>query len=74
MNNQPELNRIFVKPTDAHRITINPETNRRIPAEGELVLNNKYFRRRIADGDLVETTLSEAVTKAKGSKTTQKED
>lgn len=51
MNNQPELKRIYVKPAQG-RIVINTETNRRIPVDGELVIDNAYMRRRIKAGDV----------------------
>lgn len=74
------LRRIYVKPVDPDRVVINPETNRRIPLEGELVLDNKYFRRRVAENDVIvidaptATAIGDALSKFKSAKTAQKED
>lgn len=61
---------IFVKP-NAGAVVVNPATNRVIPESGELVTADKYIRRRIKDGDLVQTTMSEALSSAKGKKSAQ---
>ncbi len=74
------LRRIYVKPVDRDRVVINPETNRPIPLEGELVLDNKYFRRRVAENDVIvvdaptATAIGAALSKSKSAKTAQKED
>lgn len=64
--------RLFVKPATGRRV-VNPETNRVIPAEGELVLDNKYFRRRIAQGDVVEATQPEVINTTKTKNSSKKE-
>lgn len=71
MDNQPNsANLIFVKPVGV-AVVFNPATNRQIPTEGELVTEDKYIRRRIQDGDLVQTSMSDALTTAKGKKSAQ---
>ena len=66
------LRRIYVKPVDRDRVVINPETNRPIPLEGELVLDNKYFRRRVAENDVI--VIDAPTATSKSAKTAQKED
>lgn len=71
MNNETSAaNLIFVKPVGVACV-INPATNRAIPTEGELVTEDKFIRRRIQDGDLVQASMSEALTTAKSKKTAQ---
>lgn len=72
MTNPIVYRRIFVVPA-AGRHIIDPETNRPIPPEGALVLDNKYYRRRIAEGDVVETVMSDAVNTAKAKNSSKKE-
>ena len=50
---QAPLKRISVKPKSGVKV-IDLETNLPIPEEGADVLDNKYVRRRILDGDLIE--------------------
>lgn len=69
-NQSTAANLIFVKPV-GDAVVINPATNRRIPTEGELVTEDKYIRRRINDGDLVQASMSDALTSAKGKKSAQ---
>lgn len=68
------LRRIYVKPVDRDRVVINPETNRPIPPEGELVLDNKYFRRRVAENDVIVIDPPAESAQPKSVKTAQKED
>lgn len=53
--------RIWLKPTEG-LVLINPETGVPVSPEGDLVLDTKYFRRRITDGDAIEI---DAPTKSK---------
>lgn len=50
MNNNITLKRFYFKPEEGRKV-FNPETNTVVPPEGALVLRNKYFRRRIIEGD-----------------------
>jgi hypothetical protein len=47
--------RIFVKPASPDVRVRNEHTRQHIAESGELVPDTSYYRRRIADGDLVET-------------------
>lgn len=44
---------------------VDPATGKNIPAEGALVPNDKYFRRRLKDGDAVETPAAAPATPSK---------
>lgn len=73
MNNTITLRRIYFKPAEGRKV-VNPETNTIVPPEGALVLNNKYFRRRINEGDGIETAIPEEKSAGKGKSQSQKED
>lgn len=45
--------RLYVIPTEGCRVR-HPETKQPIPAAGRWVLDDPYWRRRLADGDVVE--------------------
>ncbi len=50
---QPE-GKIFVKPAKEKVLVRNPERSRHLKVEGEWVVKNVYWFRRIKDGDVVE--------------------
>lgn len=60
----PNLPRIYVVPTKGI-VVVDPETNRAIPDDGALVLDSRYMRRRIRQGDVTETVMSDALNTAK---------
>lgn len=47
------MNKITVKPAREGVDVIHPQTGKTIPSEGVSVVLDKYFSRRIKDGDLV---------------------
>lgn len=49
-----EYRRLWLKPATGLTV-INPETGKPLPAEGDLVAVSKYWRRRLNDGDVIET-------------------
>lgn len=51
--------RIFVKPTNENVLVRNPERNRHLLKEGELVTYDAYWLRRMNDGDVVEAAAPE---------------
>lgn len=53
---------LYVKPAAAVTV-INPETGHPISSEGAAVPNNKYWRRRLNDGDVTEATPPAAAKK-----------
>ena len=65
MNNTITLRRFYFKPAEGRKV-VNPETNTIVPPEGALVLENKYFRRRIKDGDGDEMPVPEEKQAATG--------
>ncbi len=54
--------KIFIKPAAGLRV-IDPDTNQPLPAEGALVRLNKYYRRRLLAGDVVEASQTKTVSK-----------
>ncbi|WP_435640330.1 DUF2635 domain-containing protein [Micavibrio aeruginosavorus] len=66
----PNLPRIYVVPKKGI-VVVDLETNRPIPAEGALVLDSRYMRRRIRQGDVTETAVPDPSNTAK--KTQKKE-
>lgn len=58
--------RIFVRPTEKSQIILDPNTGRPIDENGSLVLNDKYWRRRIADGSVKEVEMPEDKTNKTG--------
>ena len=58
---------MFVKPTTPDLLVANPEARppmpRHLPAEGAEVPDSQYWRRRIADGDVVLAPAPEPQTK-----------
>lgn len=73
MDKHISLRRFYFKPEEGRKV-INPETNTIVPPEGALVLNNKYFRRRIKEGDGHEADMPKEQPAAKGKNKDQKED
>lgn len=61
--NQPV--KIFVKPKNKKVLVRNPERNRHLKAEGERVVKDAYWHRRIKDGDVVETDAPKKTAKKK---------
>lgn len=53
---------LFVKPATGVAV-VNPDTGLPIPPEGAWVPNNKYWRRRLSDGDAAEANPPAAVKK-----------
>jgi hypothetical protein len=58
---------MFVKPAHSDLLVANPEAlapmPRHLPAEGAEVPNTEYWRRRIADGDVILVPAAEPQTK-----------
>lgn len=54
MTNETTARRLWLKPAQGLTV-IDPETGKPLPAEGDLVAISKYWRRRLNDGDVVET-------------------
>lgn len=63
------MNTIFIKPKDPKVKLRDPIIRDHIPAEGALVTNSQYWRRRIADGDAV--VVKQPSTGGSKSKTTK---
>lgn len=53
---------LFVKPATGVSV-VNPDTGLPIPPEGACVPNDKYWRRRLNDGDVTEAVQPAAVKK-----------
>lgn len=58
---------MFVKPSHPAIIVRDPVTLLPVPAEGMDVPNTNYWRRRLSDGDIVETRVTRKRTTSKQS-------
>ena len=54
MTNEITARRLWLKPAQGLTV-IDPETGKPLSADGDLVTISKYWRRRLNDGDVVET-------------------
>ena len=52
--NPIKLRRIYLKPREG-TVVVDLETGQPVPVQGAWMLDNKYNRRRMTDGDLIET-------------------